>query len=299
MALLGLVFFVGIIAIAVFMERLDRSERKRKEDDFFAPIKDIRDEAFPTTNDVADATPCAPKRIETLELPPSGEVALGNGTTFVYHDLIGADIASYEPHVGYTYCVYMSLPDSKVNRILMNKEEYSELVALLKRLPVEQNCIMSHGPSFDELPRVLNMTRFCYSVRSSRNEFAWKLCFKGVSEGSWHLLEIANPEHDDLWMKCAMWRNGEIFAALPGETWPYRRGKIIGINFYTGKDREYKHVLRFASSRYKEIACCGLTPEELTAFNNSVAMKLREGKPAHFAETIVMNAVQRTIGDRH
>ena len=275
MVIAGLLFIIFIIGLSFFLDRLENGERFSRRKELLKPFEDIREEAF---GGAVEA------ECEEYKLSDSGEVVLKSGKSIKYDDFLWTgnlfDSTSCE--------LVMRSKDGRQNYVLITENELEDFISKAKRLPDRYNC-------FEVDERVVNMSRFCCS--RMHKSCSWDLIFQGETPESRYFVEIINPIHDALWLKCATRKGGVQFATLPGRRYPYNRGRIIGMDRFVRKGYDMGECLLFFQASDDDskavCCCCRLTPQEEKDFDNSVPMRNRSGKVVHFAETLVQNAVDQ------
>ena len=286
MGILGLLFFIAIICISIFADKIEKGEIRSRRQHKLKPFKDVENEAFGSIKQKAP--------IELYKLPPDGIVRLTTGKGIAYDDFLWT-ANSYDDEYPHKI-VYRKKGQGKED-CLLTEAEFDEFVDKVSRLSEMHNCFTVFVGGYSWKPRVFNMTRFCCSKVAS--DCSWLLIFHGDNNELRYAIEIVNPEHDDLWIKCATRKDGEQFATLPGNRYPCRRGKIIGMeNFVEKRDWDLGNgcelYFRVPSDNInKMIAHCVLSPGEERDFDNSVAVRIKNGEITHFAETLAKNAVDQ------
>ena len=275
MGIISLLFFILLLGIAFLSTWLEKRERRSFIKEKFRPFEDIREEAFGGAIEV---------ECEEYKLSDLGEVVLNSGKSIKYDDFLWTgnlfDSTTCE--------LVMMSKDGRQDYVPLTENEFNDFVSKIKRLPDRYNC-------FEVDERVVNMSRFCCS--RMHKWCSWDLIFQGETPESRYIVEIINPIHDALWLKCATRKGGVQFATLPGTRYPCNRGRIIGMDRFVRKGHDMEECLLFfqASDDDPQAVCCRcrLTPQEEKDFDNSVAMRSRSGKVVHFAETLVQNAVDQ------
>ncbi len=273
--IISILLFMLLVGIALLSTWLEKREKRSSREEVLRPFKEIREEAFGSVPETEH---------EDYELSNSGEVVLESGKRIMYNDFLWTgnlfDSTACE--------LVMRSKDGRQNYVPLTKNELEDFISKAKRLPDKYNCFV-----VDE--RVVNMSRF---YCSTMHQFcSWDLIFQGETPESKYIVEIINPIHDELWLKCATRKDGAQFATLPGTRYPCNRGRIIGMDRFVRKGHDMGECLLYFQTSDDDpnsVCCrCSLTPKEERDFDNSVAMRSRSGKAAHFAETLVQNAVDQ------